>query len=205
MVRVLYRFSLFVVAIELLVFVLGINYAGIYFSTPRDDATQADLIVVLGGGTAERLSKGIDLYKQGFAEKLLLTGFPELKAEAVPGYIKWRVQYLIDAGIPMQSLVLNGTARSSAEEAAWVKNYLITNKAGKAIIVSDPPHIRRLSYIYTSVFEAHPELSYDLVASEPVWWNSNKWWSNKYSAQFVILETVKFSYYFINNIISHKD
>ena len=38
------------------------------------------------------------------------------------------------------------------------------------IVVSDPPHMRRLSWTYADVFEGSG-LDYVLVASRPEWWN----------------------------------
>jgi len=198
--KILSYFSIFLAGIELVILGLGIVYGGKYFSSPVDQVMPADVIVVLGGGTADRLSKGIDLYKQGLAEKLLVTGFPSLKPDAMLSYIDWRIMYLTNAGISRESLVLDGTARSSVEEAVVVREYLTINKMGTAIIVSDPPHIRRLSFIFSSTFQLNDELSYRLVASEPVWWKPEKWWENTVSAQFVILEAIKFLYFGFNKL-----
>jgi len=195
-----------IVCIELLVLVFMVIYGGVFFSTPVDSSnTKADIIVILGGGTADRLAKGIDLFHQGLAQKVLVTGFPELKADAVPSYTQWRVKYLTAGGIPAKSLDLDGSARSSFEEAILIKNYLLANQLSKVIVVSDPPHMRRLSFIYESVFRSQIGLSFSFSASEPNWWDPDRWWSNKHSAQFVILEAIKCSYFFINSILNEKD
>lgn len=203
-VGILQRVALWIVIVQLLILVLLIIYGGTFFSTPISKESNADLIVILGGGTADRLIKGISLFKEGFADKVLMTGFPELNSELIPAYIKWRAKYVVDAGVPRSSLILDGSAKSSMEEAALVRDYLINNHIHKALIVSDPPHLRRLSYIYSSIFKSHRDLSYILISSEPVWWNPERWWKNKYSAQFLISEVIKFMYFFINNIISSK-
>jgi uncharacterized SAM-binding protein YcdF (DUF218 family) len=201
-ISVLNRLSFVLVCGELLLFILFVIFAGYFFSSPGvDKVTKSDVIVILGGGTADRLAKGIDLYKRGLGRTLLVTGFPELKSDAVPSYTKWRVDFLKMAGVPEKILTLNGSAGSSLEEAELVKEFLLTNHLNKAIVVSDPPHLRRLSLIYATVFKSEQNISYSLVASEPVWWDASKWWNNTHSAQFVILEAVKFVYFYSRHII----
>lgn len=61
-------------------------------------------------------------------------------------------------------------------------------------MVSDPPHMRRLDWVWGRTF-ANSGKSYRLVASEPDWWYAAQWWRSEKSGQFVITELIKMAYY----------
>ena len=64
------------------------------------------------------------------------------------------------------------------------------------IIVSDPPHMRRLAWTWARVFK-DSGLHYVLVASEPEWWSPGGWWKYEQSGAFVIMEYIKLAYYVV--------
>ena len=64
----------------------------------------------------------------------------------------------------------------------------------KALVVSDPPHMRRLDWVWGKVFAGSGK-SYALVASKPAWWDAERWWASEKSAQFVLTELIKMGYY----------
>lgn len=171
-----------------------------FFSTPQGKPIKADLVVILGGGVGERLKKGVELYRQGYTNKILVTGFPEIDRDVLPTYSKWRMKYLIEQGIPMKTLILDDSAKNSYEEAMAIKKLMLKYRWHRVLVVSDPPHIRRLSIIFSSVFENNNDLSFLLIASEPAWWATKSWWSNTISAQFVLLEVFKLGYFFLNYV-----
>jgi uncharacterized SAM-binding protein YcdF (DUF218 family) len=152
----------------------------------------------LGGGTSDRLKVGLDLYKSGFANKILLTGFVGLTEGVIPTYAKWRSQYLIESGVPEESIIPDGSARTSYEEAKFIEMFMMKHNIKNILIVTDPPHLRRLSYIYSNVFTDNIQYKIGLVSTKPIWWDPIYWWSNTYSAEFVILEIIKSLYLFAN-------
>ncbi len=63
----------------LLVAIIFLNL-GQWLSAPANDPVKVDLIVALGGGKGERDQMAVDLYRAGYAQKILLTGmFPGLR------------------------------------------------------------------------------------------------------------------------------
>ena len=64
----------------------------------------------------------------------------------------------------------------------------------RVLVVSDPPHMLRLSYAWSRVF-AGSGLSFSLVSSRPPWWSAWRWWANEYSRHFVGNEVLKLAYY----------
>lgn len=197
-----YRLSAIVLIIQLSFLYWIFYFGGSYFSSPKGSVSQSDIIVILGGGTGDRLQKGIELYKQGFSNQILLTGFPDLCLDAIPSHVKWRLHYLVESGIPESMITIDGTARSSFDEALLIKNFLEENNFDKALIVSDPPHIRRLSYLFSAVSNNGKLFSYDLITSNPTWWNEDFWWKNKYATEFLLMEIIKMVYLFISKFLT---
>lgn len=71
------RFLAWTIGIVVAVVVLaGAAWVGIgYFLSPQADPQKADAIVVVSGGqTTTRAEKGIELYKEGWAPKLIFSG-----------------------------------------------------------------------------------------------------------------------------------
>ena len=190
--------SLYILLFQLILFTIAFLHIGAYLSAPSSEPFKSDLIVVLGGGTSDRLMVGIDLYKSGFANKILLTGFVGLNESVIPTYAKWRSQFLIDSGVPEESIIPDGSARTSYEEAKFIEMFMMKHGTKNILIVTDPPHLRRLSYIYSNVFPDNSGYKIGFVPTKPMWWNPNCWWSNSYSAEFVILEVIKSFYLFAN-------
>jgi hypothetical protein len=63
-----------------------------------------------------------------------------------------------------------------------------------ALVISDPPHLRRLAMVWGPVCSQH-DLEYRLIATEPSTWNASGWWRDKAWAKFVSMELLKLSYY----------
>lgn len=187
------------VAMELVAVGALVAYGGFFLEAPSYQPTRSDLIVVLGGATVNaRLQKGAELYRKGLAGRLLVTGFSEPGSDATGLVLDWRQSYLERLGVARDSIVRDASAKSSWEEAFVVRSVLREQHGKSALVVSDPPHLRRLSWVFHRVFEGSG-LEYRLIASEPPWWNPSVWWANSASASFVILELVKLGYYAVEH------
>ena len=64
------------------------------------------------------------------------------------------------------------------------------------MVVSDPPHMRRLQWVWSRVFKGSG-IEVLLVAGTPVWWDAGRWWANEPSAKFVVNEYIKIAYYLV--------
>jgi len=64
----------------------------------------------------------------------------------------------------------------------------------RALVVSDPPHLRRLSWVWSKVFAGSGK-EFILVASDMDDWDAGHWWRTSPSAQFVFGEYIKLAYY----------
>jgi len=167
--------------------------AGLWLEEAAQRPARADAIVILGGNETDRVLRGLELYRMGFAPRFVLTGVERGK-DAPPANLAWRAEWLVANGVPKSAIVFESDARNSYEEAVA----LLASMRGKGwrsvIAVSDPPQMRRLVWTWTRVFEGSG-LDFRIVASSPPWWSPGRWWRDERSGAAVITEYIKLAYY----------
>lgn len=163
-------------------------------SPPSPPVEKADLIVVLGGGSGGREDRAVELYARGIAPKVLLTGLEGGHAKTRAHYLNWRAQYLVDQGVPRSALVFDLQSASSWDEAVNTLRFMRSANLSRVLVVSDPPHLRHLSWAWAKVFAGSGK-EFRLVAAPLETWDAARWWGNSSSALFVIAEYIKLGYY----------
>ena len=168
--------------------------AGHWLESPSQAPRRADAIAILGGDEeGERATRAVVLYREGYAPTLVLTGLQQGVAP-IPAGLNWRAEFLEAGGVPRSAMRFELQARNSYTEAVQLLALMRKEGWRTLIVVSDPPHMRRLSWMYADVFEGSG-LDYVLVASRPDWWKPGDWWRDEKSGQFVIQEIIKLGYY----------
>jgi len=136
------------VALVCLAFV--VTYWTVDRRSALDDSAPADVILVLGSAVwpneqpspslRARTERAIELYQQGYAPYLLLSGglgrYPPEEAEVMR-------RLAVEAGIPQEALILDKEAHSTWESMEQAREILEQEGWETAIIVSDPFHIER--------------------------------------------------------------
>ena len=170
--------------------------AGKFVAPATGVPSAADLLVVLGGDEGPRAKMAASLFSDSVAPRILLTGISGDTANLSSQYLHWRAGYLTDNGIADAPLLYDASARNSWEEA--VNTLSIMRKHGwhRAVVVSDPPHMRRLSWVWHKVFH-DTGFEFQLVQANMPGWNASWWFLEKSSASFVLREMIKFPYYLI--------
>lgn len=157
---------------------------GALLSSPAEAPQRADVVVVLGGdpGLSGRYSRGRDLLQSGYSSRFLL--------------MSPTVQQVRDARDRFGDVdtVDSMPAPGSWGEALATRQWMRANGCRSALVVSDPPHMGRLLYAWGSVFRG-TGLGYRLVATQPSWWSSWRWWRDPIASNFVRSELVKFTGY----------
>jgi uncharacterized SAM-binding protein YcdF (DUF218 family) len=176
-------------------FVIGFFQAGNYLSNPEQPPVRADVILALGGGIGDRVVMAAKLYHQGYAPRVLLTGLEHSPGMTRSNYLNWRVKFLLDDNVPKSMIILDRISRNSWEEAVNTLALLKQHGWNRVIVVSDPPHMRRLHWVWGKVFKGSGK-KFVLVSSAPVWWNPARWWMHDQSASFVVMEYIKLIFYF---------
>ena len=125
-------------------------YQAVDRQAERDETRPADVIIVLGSqvradgepsnSLRSRTLRGIQLYQEGYAPQLFLTGgvgrFPPAEAQVMR-------RLALQAGVPDGALVLDETATSTQESIETVARLARERGWRTALIVSDPFHIYR--------------------------------------------------------------
>jgi uncharacterized SAM-binding protein YcdF (DUF218 family) len=150
-----------------------VSFAQVGITSVRDQARPADAIIVMGAaqyqGTpsrvfAARLEHAIELYRQGLAPIVVLTGGSrtgDLSSEA-----RAADDYLQARGVPAGALRLEVDGRSSYESIAASARFLRDEGVDDVIIVSDGWHLARSAAIARSVgLDAHPSPATDSAYS----------------------------------------
>ena len=172
----------------------ALNNLGYWLSAPASTPIPADLIVSLGGDGGERGQMAAILYKTGYAKKILLTGMDGRQVSTQRHYLNSRTQFLLDQGVPIESLIFDDQASNTHQEAINIAALLQKHHWQRVLVVSDPPHIRRLDYALRPVFKK-AGLHYQLIQSDVPTWHADRWWQDERWAQFCAKEVVKLVYY----------
>jgi uncharacterized SAM-binding protein YcdF (DUF218 family) len=192
LISTLSTIALLIVAIELILLPVIIAYGARYLEIAGDSPEAADAIVVLGGATGDRISIGLRLWKKGFSDTILITGSPDGTS---PYYNDWREYVLLKHGMKPEKIIKDSSAKSSWDEAVLIKKIMGIQDWHRVLIVSDPPHTRRLMMTYRRVFEG-TDYDYRIIKTTPAWWNAERWWENTASGSFVLMELIKLTYYY---------
>lgn len=134
----------------LLLWLLGVA-AWIIWVGDRDQAAPADAIIVLGAAAydakpspvfEERIRHGLDLYRQGYAPKLIFTGgFGGTGARFSESQVARR--YALKQKIPVSDILIETRSRTTRQNLVEAKRVMQKNDMHKVIVVSDPLHMAR--------------------------------------------------------------
>jgi uncharacterized SAM-binding protein YcdF (DUF218 family) len=170
--------------------------AGSFLAGDVTAPEQGDLIVVLGGDAGARSMRSVELYLQGYAPRILLSGLEDGEAPVQTYYLNWRAQYLMASGIPRRDILYDARSQNTWEEACDTLALMKRKGWRHVLVVSDPPHMRRLQWVWSRTFKDSGR-TFSLCASRPFWWDEKRWWGNELSAKFVIMEYLKIAYYLL--------
>ena len=178
---------------------------GKYFDVSQTPK-QVDVIVSLGGDNGLRIKKTLELYDANMSrsQKLILTGIDDFDTSMKVHEIDWRADYLSKKGVTEENIIFNTTAQNTLEEIFFIKKYLLEHHLHSVMFITDPPHSRRISYFASNI--AHYEdanLSYSVVATDNDWWNRATYYTNPEAVVFVVNESIKLTYYFVQNLLGN--
>jgi uncharacterized SAM-binding protein YcdF (DUF218 family) len=120
----------------------------------------ADVIVVLGGDAPPRAALAVQLFRQGFAPRVLISGDGD--CDEVRGL-------MIAAGVPERAIEVECASRSTFENALFTAPMLAAIGARSALLVTSWFHTRRAVACF---HKAAPKVRWMLVPvdpDEPIW------------------------------------
>jgi uncharacterized SAM-binding protein YcdF (DUF218 family) len=169
-----------------------------------EEPKKSDLIISLGGGDLNRIKKSFELYQSGYSIKkiIILTGDERSPKDKDKNSDDKRIKYLKENHLNTDNIIHEETVKNTIEEIHYIKEYIIENKYTSAIIVSDPPHTKRISYLLNKIHKSNDEnLNFTIVKSDVKWWDKKNYYKNKKAQMFALSESFKLIYsYFIYEI-----
>jgi uncharacterized SAM-binding protein YcdF (DUF218 family) len=94
----------------------------------------ADIIVVLGGGSGERPERATELFKEHTAPRIILSGLGDCENNR---------RFLIQAGVPANVIQMENESRTTRENAEFTIRLLRAENVHRTIIVTTWYHSRR--------------------------------------------------------------
>ena len=148
---------------------------------------RSDIVVCLGGGTVERVKKSIKLIEEGYTNKFLLLGE------------SWYNQPYIKKNHPDLVVEIDESPNNTVEEIRFIKIYMKSHGYKSALIVTDPPHSRRVKLLIQA-WANKSEIKVLLVSSDVKWWDDEHYWQNERARNAVLHESMKVVYTWISNL-----
>lgn len=196
-----------IILITLVVLIFGyiVGTFGKFFDISQSPRS-ADIIVSLGGDKGSRIKKTMELYENHLSKtgKIILTGVDDFDPEMRSYELDWRATYLTEKGIERDNLVFNSKAENTLEEIFFIKKYMIEHSLHSVMFITDPPHSRRIDFFASKIANYQDvNLSYIIVATQNEWWDRDRYYTNPEAIIFVINESVKLTYYYIQYLLGN--
>lgn len=194
----------------LLIFIgFALGSLGKIFDVSVDvDAKPVDIIVSLGGDNGTRIKKTLLMYENNMSksDKIIITGVDNFDLTMKIYELEWRASYLEKKGIKIDNIIFNSQADNTIEEIYFIKEYMKNNNLHSVMFISDGPHSKRISFFASDVANYEDaNINYTVVATENDWWNKNRYYTNPKAIIFVINESIKLTYYYIQYILGNLD
>jgi uncharacterized SAM-binding protein YcdF (DUF218 family) len=168
---------------------------------------KADAVVVLNTGLEiyPRIIHAADIYKQGFADLVVING--NRKTEALrklemkgfkPGCMWYddMVSILRLLGVPREKVMVISAenAYDTVSEALAVGDRIINAGFKRVIIATSKFHTRRAGYIWKNLFGGRLEIRTVAAGTDP--YAPGRWWKSRRQVRWVLAEYGAWVYYF---------
>lgn len=156
------------------------------YLSPSDNLAKADAIVVVSGDT-DRIQHAIDLYKQGYAPKMILSGAQ--KEGPTSNAFAMHLE-ASRSGVPDEAVILEEKATNTFENAVLTKEIVQAQGFRNLILVSSPYHQRRVYETFRSVYKGSG-VTFQNNPSPYSKWKADSWWESYYTKVLTVEETTK--------------
>jgi uncharacterized SAM-binding protein YcdF (DUF218 family) len=172
--------------------VVAIVFFGLgFYLSPQSKLSKVDAIVAVSGGdTPARTAEAAQLYRDGYAPKIIFSG-AALDPNS-PSNAKAMAKIAESDGVPATAIELDEVAMDTRQNASGVAKIVIRDEYKSIILVTSPYHQRR---VYTVFRQA---LGKDITilnhSSKDKLWRRSHWWATEYSRNLTISEAQKTLY-----------
>ncbi len=187
----------------ILVLVLVLAWQAGVFLVREDAVIPVEYGVVLIGHFPARILHGVDLYREGILEKILMVSpsrgqgheFLQERGIYTPDEANLSREVAIRLGVnPADIIIVPGGADSTRQEALLIAGHLDgQERVEEIILITSPSHSRRAAFIFARV------LSGDIISSPTSYedFSGHRWWERRDWARQVVLEYQKFLHFLL--------
>jgi len=158
-----------------------------HYLVRAEEPRRSDIAVVLAGdGFGDRIVKAAELVRQGFTEKVLVSG-----PEGFYGHAEdeLAIRFAARHGYPEKWFIgFPNRGWSTVEEALAVVPELRKRGARSCLVVTSNYHTRRAGRVYRS---AAPDLEFHVVAAPNRFFRPDDWWRTRQGQKTFVLEWMK--------------
>jgi uncharacterized SAM-binding protein YcdF (DUF218 family) len=148
---------------------------------------KADIILVIGGDyTGERILKGAELERDGYAPAVFVSG-----GGSMYGFHETdlAVAFVRDHGYTAEKFVqFRYPASSTVDEALHVIPELRARGVHRYLLVTSPEHTARAGRVFRRVA---PDLEVRVIAAPDSNWNHGRWWTSREGRKTWLMEASK--------------
>ncbi len=146
-------------------------------------------IVVLGGGPINRLARAAQLFHEGYAPDLILSGgSPAFGNITQAQAMDW--QAVNQFSVPPSALILDNHSRTTYQNAMNTHAIMKAHHWQSAMIVSSDYHMRRVRFLFSRIFQS-TGIHLTFVAASDPFFRPSRWWANPKSAATTLGEYAK--------------
>ena len=161
----------------------------------QDPLEKADAVYVLGGTLYERPLEAVDLYREGWAPRIMLVrqmadfGEAELVKRGLPypREVDVQIDVLGRLGIPRDAIVIIDPADSTADEADHLRAVVTRDRLSRVIVVTSKQHTRRARMVMRRRLDGTGTqliMRYSRYDRSDV----DRWWARRGTLRFTLFE-----------------
>lgn len=172
------RIAVIIICITLMLIVTSVIDS--FNHSETDTPEKADVIIMLGGGDKGRMEKAAELYREGYAEHVMIT--PVIESISTQS-----TEFALELGIPEDAIIEEHNATSTYTNAT--ESLKIMNEKGfdSALVVTSDYHLKRSKMIYDRVDDGQHDLKYIAALGS----NGETWKDRSYADRIWFTEFYK--------------
>lgn len=175
------------------------------FFTVNTPTKGANAIIVLSGGPATRIPRGLELFREGYAARIFLTDEKRSMNPRFRRFFPTNAQLaeaiVAELGMDVPTPVipsLKGGATSTFDEAYDVRTRAEAEGWRHLILVTDAFHTRRALHAFSTVFDGSG-IRLEMAAAPNAIFQEDNWWTSDRGISSYVLESIKYPVYLLTS------
>ncbi|KJS67463.1 MAG: hypothetical protein JL50_08200 [Peptococcaceae bacterium BICA1-7] len=162
------------------------------FLVVDESPDKCDAIVVLGGENVTRVGRGVELFREGYGDKIIMSGGGRLTTKLAEADLM--LMEARDLGVDPAAVLLERESESTYENAVFVKQIVMEKGIKSFLLVTSNYHTRRARQIFSRVFDGTGVRIITVSASDPKF-SPDSWWKKGEGQQRALTELANIAVY----------